>query len=53
MDEKLTMTYAERLSRLIKLETVSRHGQTDLDKFFRFHEALKQEFPAISAACGR
>ena len=51
MDEKLTMTYAGRLSRLIKIETVSRFGQTDLTKFHRFHEALKEEFPAISSVC--
>lgn len=51
MDEKLTMTYAECLSRLIQIETVSQYGQTDLSKFYRFHEALKQEFPTISAAC--
>ena len=49
MDEK--RAYAERLSRLIQLETVSQFGQTDLSKFYRFHEALKREFPAISAAC--
>ena len=51
MDENLTATYAGRLSRLIQIETVSQYGQTDLDKFYRFHEALKREFPAISAAC--
>lgn len=51
MDENLTMTYAGRLSRLIQIETVSQFGQTDYTKFYRFHEALKREFPAICAAC--
>lgn len=51
MDEKMTMEYAERLSRLIQIETVSQTGQTDLDKFYRFHEALKREFPYITDAC--
>lgn len=51
MGETLTMTYAGRLSRLIQIETVSQPGQTDRSKFERFHEAIKREFPAISAAC--
>ena len=51
MDEKRTMDYAQRLSRLIQVETVSQSGQTDLTKFRRFHQVLKQEFPHISAAC--
>ena len=51
MDQKLSGIYAERLSRLVQIETISQYGQTDLDKFYRFHELLKQEFPSISAAC--
>ena len=51
MDEKRTMDYAERLSRLIQVETISRSGQTDLTKFHRFHETLKREFPHITAVC--
>ena len=51
MDEKRTMDYAGRLSRLVQVETISQNGQTDLTKFRRFHEVLKQEFPHISAAC--
>ena len=51
MDDNLTMAYAGRLSRLVQIETVSQYGQTDLSKFYIFHEALKREFPAISAAC--
>lgn len=51
MDEKSAMAYAERLSRLIQIDTVSQFGQTDLNKFYRFHEALKQEFPAVFSIC--
>ena len=51
MDETRTMDYAGRLSRLVQVETISQNGQTDLGKFRRFHEVLKQEFPHISAAC--
>lgn len=51
MDETRTMDYAERLSRLIQIETISQDGQTNLDKFRRFHDVLRQEFPHISATC--
>ena len=51
MDETRTRDYAERLSRLVQVETISQNGQTDLTKFRRFHQVLKQEFPHISAAC--
>lgn len=51
MGETLTVTYAGRLSRLIQIETVSQPGQTDRSEFECFHEAIKREFPAISAAC--
>lgn len=43
--------YAARLSRLIQAETVSAHGDTDLSKFYKFHDLLKVEFPSIFAAC--
>ena len=51
MDEKRTMDYAARLSRLIQIETISRPGQTDLTKFYQLHEQLKREFPHIISAC--
>lgn len=51
MDEKRTWDYAQRLSRMVQIETISQHGQTELTKFHRFHQVLKQEFPHISAAC--
>ena len=50
-EELRTTEYAEGLSRLIQIETISQHGQTDLEKFRRFHDVLRQEFPHISAAC--
>ena len=43
--------YAARLSRLIQAETISAHGDTDLSKFYKFHDLLKVEFPSIFAAC--
>lgn len=39
--------YAETLSKMIKKETISVNGQTDLSKFREFHELLKELFPNI------
>ena len=43
--------YAEKLSRMIRQETVSVQGQTDLSKFYAFHDLLRDLFPALFAAC--
>ena len=51
MSDKRSLEYAERLSRLIKCETVSSYGDTDLSKFYKFHELLKLEFPSLFAVC--
>ena len=40
--------YAKILSEMIKIETVSAEGQTDLRKFRKFHTLLKKKFPKIS-----
>lgn len=41
--------YAEILSRMIRIETVSAAGQTDKSKFYAFHKELRQVFPALFA----
>ena len=51
MTEIRTKQYADRLSRLIQIETVSSLEQTDKTKFFRFHDALRDMFPKLFAAC--
>lgn len=43
--------YLERFSRMIRKETVSAKGQTDLTKFREFHELLKELFPALFTTC--
>ena len=48
MNEK----YIENLSRMIRMETVSVQGQTDVSKFREFHALLRELFPALFAACG-
>ena len=51
MQDTRCLKYAERLSRMIKAETVSSYDDNDLTKFYKFHELLKEEFPSIFAAC--
>ena len=43
--------YAEQLARLIRFETISYEEKRDPEKYAKFHELLKQEFPALFAAC--
>ena len=51
MSDKRNLEYAERLSRLIRHETVSAYEDTDLSKFYSFHELLKVEFPSLFSVC--
>ena len=43
--------YAEGLSKLIRKETISKEGQTDLTKFREFQDLLKEMFPHLFEAC--
>lgn len=51
MSDTRTSNYAERLSQLIQIPTVSEENQTDLTEIYRFHTALREMFPHIFAAC--
>lgn len=51
MNKARAMDYANRLSRMIQVETISQKGQTDFNKFYRFHEVLREEFPHLTAIC--
>ena len=46
-----TNEYAERLSRLIQVETISTFNQTDKTKFYKFHEELRKMFPKLFEVC--
>ena len=46
MNER-TLQYADRLSQMIRHETVSEWGGTDKTKFLEFHKLLKKLFPNI------
>ncbi len=43
--------YAERLARLIRIETVSSTAQNDKSKFYRFQEELRVLFPNVASVC--
>ena len=45
MSDNRAMQYAEILSKLIKVETVSARGNKDITKFLGFHEVLRETFP--------
>ncbi len=49
MAEQREIKYAEILSRLIRIETISVAGQTERSNFYAFHEELKAIFPALFA----
>lgn len=50
MDNR-TNTYAQQLSSLIQIETISCDHQLDKTKFYRFQDALREMFPAVFATC--
>ncbi len=41
MADSRQTAYAERLARLIRMETISAQGQTDKTKFYAFQEELR------------
>lgn len=40
-------TYAEKLSKMIKVPTVSLRGNTDLSEFYKLHEIMRENFPLV------
>lgn len=51
MADTRTSGYAQTLSSLIQIETISRKNQTDRSKFYRFHQLLRQLFPHLFSVC--
>lgn len=43
--------YAEKLSRMVQVETISSRGDSSIDKFLAFQKLLKELFPGVFAAC--
>jgi len=50
-DEARTAAYAEKLSRMVRCETVSSRADPSVEKFLAFHALLRELFPAVFAAC--
>ena len=50
MDDR-TSKYSRELSEMIRKETISVNGQTDLTKFYEFHDILRKIFPHIFSLC--
>ncbi len=49
--DNISVTYAERLSRMIQAETISETNQTDKSKFYKFHDLLRKLFPHVFSEC--
>ncbi|MBR5247017.1 MAG: M20/M25/M40 family metallo-hydrolase [Clostridia bacterium] len=47
MSDNRGMQYAEILSKLIKVETISSRGNKDITKFLEFHKVLRETFPSF------
>ena len=43
--------YGEKLSRMIKKETISYRGQTDISKFLDLHKEMEDLFPNVHSKC--
>ena len=47
MSDNRGMQYAEILSKLIKVETISSRDDKDRTKFLEFHKVLRETFPNL------
>ena len=43
--------YAEKLSRMVQMETISDRADPSIEKFLAFHALLEELFPKVFAAC--
>ncbi len=50
-DDKRLSTYAEKLSKMVQLETVSNRNDQSVEKFLEFHKLLKELFPTVFETC--
>ena len=44
--------YGRRLAKMVQKETISSRANTDLSKFYDFHEELEELFPKVHKNCG-
>ena len=50
-DEKRIGEYAEKLSHMVQVETISDRSKADVEKFRGFHQLMRELFPKVFAAC--
>ncbi|MBQ8610469.1 MAG: M20/M25/M40 family metallo-hydrolase [Oscillospiraceae bacterium] len=50
-DSERIDAYAQKLSRMVQMETISDRADPAIDKFRAFHGLLEQLFPTVFAAC--
>ena len=50
-DETRNREYAEKLSRMVQVETISDRADPAVEKFRAFHTLLRELFPKVFAAC--
>lgn len=50
-DQERTNQYAETLSRMVSMETVSHRGAPSAEKFLAFHALLEELFPNVFRVC--
>lgn len=50
-DAERSAHYAAKLSRMISTETVSYRGQTELEKYYRYQQVLRELFPRVFETC--
>ena len=46
-DEQRALGYADKLSKMIRCDTTSHAGETEIEKYLRFHELLEELFPNV------
>lgn len=49
--DKRTEEYAGQLAKMVRMETVSVSGQRNREKFYRFHDLLRELFPRLFEVC--
>lgn len=50
-DKERVDTYAEKLSRMVQIETISDRNDPAIEKFLVFHKLLEELFPTVFATC--
>lgn len=50
-DEARIQAYSEKLSQMVQVETISRRGVTETDKFRAFHGLMRHLFPTVFSIC--